>query len=134
MEELTSDMAAGQRTDVLVLDFAKAFDKVNHSLLIHKLHNYGVQGRINQWISSFLANRCQAVVVEGAQSSYIDVKSGVPQGSVLGPCLFLVFINDLPDELSSKTRMFADDTAIYRTISTIEDHTHLQEDIKRLEE
>ncbi|XP_076437648.1 uncharacterized protein LOC143276877 [Babylonia areolata] len=133
VEELTSSMASGRRTDVLVLDFGKAFDKVNHSLLLHKLHNYGVRGKINKWISDFLANRCQAVVVEGAQSNFIDVKSGVPQGSVLGPCLFLVFINDLPENLTSKTRMFADDTAMYRAISSTEDHAHLQEDLERLQ-
>jgi hypothetical protein len=133
VEELTSDMASGQRTDVLVLDFAKAFDKVNHSLLQHKLNSYGVRGKINKWISNFLANRRQAVVVEGAKSDSIDVKSGVPQGSVLGPCLFLVFINDLPEKLTSNTRMFADDTAIYRTIASKEDHAHLQEDLERLQ-
>ncbi|KAL8621234.1 hypothetical protein ACOMHN_018535 [Nucella lapillus] len=132
-DELISNMASGQRTDILVLDFAKAFDKVNHSLLSHKLHRYGVRGKINKWIANFLAKRRQAVVVEGAQSDLIDVKSGVPQGSVLGPCLFLVFINDLPDKLTSKTRMFANDTAIYRTIASQKDHDDLQGDIERLQ-
>lgn len=112
VEELSTNAAAGVQTDILIMDFAKAFDKVNHSLLLHKLHDYGVQDSVNRWIGNFLSNRRQAVIVEGAQSDYIDVKSGVPQGSVLGPCLFLVYINDLPKKLSSKVRMFADDTAV----------------------
>ena len=77
--------SAGKQTDILIMDFSKAFDKVSHSLLLHRLEHYGIRGNINRWIASFLCNRTQAVVVDGESSTHIDVESGVPQGSVLGP-------------------------------------------------
>ena len=105
-------------------DFAKAFDKVNHSLLLHKLDHYGVRGQVNRWIAGFLQDRKQAVVADGAKSDSVAVKSGVPQGSVLGPSLFMVYINDLPGTVSSPVQLLADDTAIYRPITTGQDQTH----------
>jgi len=94
-------MSAGKQTDVLIMDFSKAFDKVSHSLLVHKLDHYGIRGKTNTWIQNFLSDRSQAVVVDGEKSSYIDVVSGVPQGSVLKPSLFLFYINDMPCGLKS---------------------------------
>ena len=134
IEEVSTAMENGTSTDVIIMDFAKAFDKVNHSLLTHKLNHYGIRGSINCWIQNFLSDRKQAVVVDGATSDYIAVKSGVPQGSVLGPCLFLAYINDLPPRVSSLTRLFADDTMLYRLILCAQDRTVLQDDLKRLEE
>ena len=132
-EELFTTMEQGNQADVIIMDFAKAFDRVNHSLLLHKLHHYGVQGKINRWIGAFLRDRRQAVVVGGVCSEYVRVRSGVPQGSVLGPALFLAYINDLPEQLTSLTRLFADDTAVYRLSATSHDQHLLQEDLHRLE-
>ena len=101
------------QTDLILLDFSKAFDKVNHAKLLWKLHRYGIRGNALAWISAFLGNLSQMVVLDGEESGLVPVTSGVPQGSVLGPILFLIYSNDLPDELSSHVRLFADDTAVY---------------------
>ena len=85
VDDVSSNMSSGKQTDVLVMDFSKAFDKVSHSLLIHKLNHYGIRGKTNTWIQNFLSDRTQAVVVDGETSNFISVESGVPQGSVLGP-------------------------------------------------
>ena len=111
-EDLAKNTSAGKQTDLILLDFSKAFDKVSHSKLLWKLHQYGIRGNTLSWIRAFLGDRSQTVVLEGEESGSVPVTSGVPQGSVLGPILFLVYINDLPDELSSQVRLFADDTAL----------------------
>jgi hypothetical protein len=90
IDDVTLKMENGKQTDILVMDFSKAFDKVSHSLLLHKLHHYGIQGELNSWIQNFLSNRKQAVVLEGDKSDYVAVESGVPQGSVLGPSLLVL--------------------------------------------
>jgi hypothetical protein len=113
------------------MDFAKAFDKVNHSLLVHKIHQYGIRGKVNSWIKSWLSGRNQTVVVEGVNSSQVDADSGIPQGSVLEPSLFIFYINDLQDRLRSTVRLFADDTIAYLTITSEDDAEHLQEDLDK---
>jgi hypothetical protein len=118
VDDVSSNMSSGKQTNVLVMDFSKAFDKVSHSLLIHKLNHYGIRGKTNTWIQNFLSNRTQAVVVDGETSNSISVESGVPQVSVLGPSLFLFYINDMPQGLSSTVGLFADDTIVYLTISS----------------
>jgi len=124
----------GAQVDVAILDFSKAFDTVPHSKLLGKLHNYGITGNIHLWLNSFLTTRSMRVVVEGETSRELPVVSGVPQGTVLGPVLFLCHINDLPDCVRSQVRLFADDCLLYRTIRTWRDHITLQEDLERLEE
>ena len=131
--ELFETVENGQQADIVVLDFAKAFDKVSHSLLTHKLSSYGVRGKVNAWIQSFLEDRKQAVLVNGEKSDMVAVRSGVPQGSVIGPLLFLAYINDLPQQLKSPARLFADDTLVYRLSASEEDQNALQDDLLQLE-
>ena len=135
IQEIASKLSKGQQVDVILLDFAKAFDKVPHSRLLYKLDYYGVRGQTNTWIKGFLSDRKQQVLLEGTHSIPADVLSGVPQGTVLGPLLFLAYINDLPDSLrSSDARLFADDSLLYRTVNGAKDNSLLQEDLAALEE
>lgn len=124
---------AGVQTDVITLDFSKAFDTVPHTKLLHKLQHYGISGPVHQWITNFLTKRTMKVVLEGECSEETAVESGVPRGTVLGPLLFLCHINDLPDTVSSRVRLFADDCLLYREIHSFQDQLCLQEDLSNLE-
>ena len=105
-----------------ILDFSKAFDTVPHNKLLAKLNSFGIDGNLNKWLAAFLQKRSMRVVVEGEHSEYAHVDSGVPQGTVLGPLLFLCHINDLPESVKSQVRLFADDCLLYREINTTKDH------------
>ena len=113
MENITNYFDNGTPLDIIYLNFRKAFDAVPHERLLTKLRAYGVDGAILQWTRSFLSHRTQRVRVGDQTSSECAVLSGIPQGSILGPVLFTVFINDLPETLSSTCHIFADDTKIY---------------------
>jgi len=114
------------------MDKGKQTDKVSHSLLTCKLNHNGINGKTNTWIFNFLSDHQQCVLVEGEKSDSVPVASGVPQGSVLGPSLFLFYINDMPLELSSRVRLFADDTIVYIAISNFTDCEKLQSDLDKL--
>ena len=134
LDELTKNCDQGLQTDIAILDFSKAFDTVPHDKLVHKLEAYGIRGNLLTWVRNFLTGRKMRVVVDGEQSEETEVLSGVPQGTVLGPLLFLCHINDLPDCVSSIVRLFADDCLLYRTIKSQDDHIALQDDLYKLEE
>ena len=121
-----------KQTDLIIMDFAKAFDKVPHRRLFHKLKYYGIRGSTHKWINSWLSGRTQQVVLDGQASDPVPVLSGVPQGSVLGPVLFLIFINDLLDNIRSSVCLFADDCVLYRNIHSLQDCLALQEDLTSL--
>ena len=121
-----------KQTDVIIVDFAKAFDKVPHRRLLYKLGYYGIRGSTHKWISSWLSERSQKVVLDGQASDPVPVLSRVPQGSVLGPVLFHSFINDLPDNIRSSVRLFADDCVLYRNIKSPIDCQILQDDLSSL--
>ena len=123
----------GDNSDVIYLDYAKAFDKVDHEILLKKLYSYGIKGKFYDWIKDFLTDRFQTVCVDGHCSFLARVISGVPQGSVLGPILFIIFINDLDDAvLDSILGKFADDTQVQRNISQASDCDFLQKDLDNI--
>ena len=129
--ELATSLDKKIQTDMIILDFSKAFNCVPHQRLLKKVHHCGIRSTTYQRISSFLNSRTQQVLVERQSSEKVPVVSGVPQGSVLGPVLFLIFINDLPDNINSRTRLFTDDCMLYRQITSETDQRLQQEDLDR---
>ena len=132
LEEITKWIDVGSPVDIIYLDFQKAFDKVPHQRLLLKLKAHGIGDSITDWIEQWLTDRRQRVVVDGEVSNWKSVLSGVPQGSVLGPILFLIYINDLDDSITSNVLKFADDTKLFRKVNTDDDKQHLQNDLDRL--
>ena len=116
LEQWTEIIDEGDAIDVAYLDFRKAFDLVSHEHLIYKLSKYGIKEKLLEWIKDFLKDRTQRVVIRGTASSPRKFTSGVPKGSVLGPLLFLIFINDLPLGLTSALSLFADDSKLFSRI------------------
>ena len=134
LEDWTKAIKNHSYTDVIYLDFSKAFDTVPHKRLILKLQAYGVHGNLLSWLTNFLSDRFQRVCLNGSCSGWKPVTSGVPQGSVLGPLLFVIYINDLSSCVSSCLFKFADDAKLYRLISNLTDIQLLQKDIDSLYE
>ena len=132
--DLNQALHSNGRVDAAVLDFSKAFDKVPHRRLLKKLDHCGIRGDTLKWMENFLIGRKQRVVIDGVERDECDVASGVPQGSVLGPLLFIIFINDIGAQLSpgAKIRLFADDSLVYRVIESHEDEVAFQSDLDKL--
>ena len=134
IQYLAAGLDKSTQIDVILLDFSKAFDKVAHQRLLRMLHHYGVRASTLRWIQGFLGDRTQRVVVDGESSATAPVISGVPQGTVLRPLLFLVYINDLPCRVKATARLFADDCLLYRTVNSSDDAASLQQDLDNLQE
>lgn len=132
MDFISMAISNGENVDVLYTDFAKAFDSVPHRRLLLKLESYGIKGKLLEWIKSYLSQRKHRVVMGEFLSDWIEVLSGIPQGSVLGPLLFIIYINDLPDEVSSVCKLYADDNKLITRVGSIEDENELQADIDNL--
>ena len=132
METWTKWLDDGKSFDCIYFDFRKAFDTVPHARLIKKLISYGIHGKMLSWVKSFLNNRKQRVVVNKDMSEWSEVTSGVPQGSVLGPTLFLIYINDIDDMIESTIRLFADDTKLFSSTEVPLDNDQIQRDTDRL--
>ena len=122
----------GKQTDVLLLDFSKAFDTVPNKRLLKKLDHYGIRRQLIKWIESWLWGRTQTVVVNGSQSSPVTVTSGVPQSTVLGTLMFLLYINDIGLQKTSELGLFADDSVLYGVVNNISSAEVLQSDLNKL--
>ena len=133
-DRLLSILEEGHNADSIYLDFSKAFDKVDIGLLCHKLRDMGISGNLGVLLHNFLSNRKQVILANGVQSKPSNVRSGVPQGTVLGPVLFLILINDIDQNLDSFTSLFADDTRVLREVRDEEDVEKLQADLDTLYE
>ena len=132
LDKVLHSIDDGFSVDVVFLDLAKAFDKVPHNRLLKKLRKHGIGGKLLNVIGNWLSNRTQRVCIKGRWSSWMSVWSGVPQGSVFGPLLFLIFINDLDEDINSNILKFADDTKIFKEIRSSIDCNQLQADLDKL--
>ena len=132
LDKCNESIVQGHVVDTIYFDFKKAFDMVPHKRLMGKLESYGIKGKILQWMKAFLIGRNQSVLVNGEKSSPGCVTSGIPQGTVLGPIIFVLYINDILENITSDGFLFADDTKIFRAITSKEDALHLQSDIDSL--
>ena len=137
-DAMLTKLEDGGSAEVIYLDFSKAFDKVEHGVLLHKLREFGITDKVGIWLSAFLdsSSRKQAVVVNGSVSELCSVVSGVPQGTVLGPVLFLVHIASIAANISAGTEAssFADDTRVLRGIKSVVDCQTLQSDLSKVYE
>ena len=134
MEEWSSAADDRVPVDIAFLDFRKAFDTVPHKRLLQKLEAYGIKGKLLSWIKAFLTERRQRVIVQGSKSEWVSVDSGIPQGSVLGPTLFLIYVNDVPEQMQSAVKMFADDVKMFCRVSRPSCLLSFQNDLLALEE
>ena len=135
-ESIQRYLNSNKQVDVLILDFTKAFDKVAHQRLLLKLNHYGIRDKTCGWIRTWLTNRKQRLVVDGEKSEEACVTSGVPQGTVLGPLMFVLYINDIGDNVSKGTyiKLVADDCLLFRKIDSLSDAERLENDLQSIVE
>ena len=133
IDEIMNDLDCDANADVIYLDFSKAFDKVDHAILLKKLKSYGITGKLYNWLESFLSDRQQFVSIEGIRSFCTLVLSGVSQGTVLGPLLFLISIDDTVLVVkNSRVKIFADDSKLHKKITSLIDRLLLQRDLEKV--
>ena len=130
---ISKEINSGRQVDAVYLDFSKVFDSVDHSLLNFKLNSYGLCGNLNSWFRSYLTDRLQRVVISGHKSAWGKVTSGVPQGSILGPIMIIMYINDFTRCVkNSEMSLYADDSKIFKSIDTKSDCKSLQADVDNI--
>ena len=117
----------------ILLDFSKAFDKCDHGILLHKIKKLRIKGKLGRWLKNFLEGRRQVVLVDRVKSKWSEIVSGIPQGSVLGPILFLIYISDIGEDLTAKTLVYVDDTKVKQKVNTEEDVEKLQKELEKLD-
>ena len=132
MDSWTEVVDEGGSVDVIYTDFQKAFDSVPHRQLMRKVSAFGIMSKLLRWINDFLANRTQRVVINGEKSQEGNVTSGIPQGIVPGPILFVIYIDDLPANVKSQVKMFADDTKLFTRVGVPNNHETIQNDLDEL--
>lgn len=133
MHDLLGNNDKGLQTDMVILDFSKAFDTVPHGKLLYKLESYGITGPVHSWLEMFLTQKHMCIAMEGEFSDSVTTDSKVPQGTVLDPLLFFYHINNLPEGVKWQVRLFADNCLLYRKIYSQSDHLNLQKGLKSLE-
>ena len=132
--DITGFVDEGNNVDVVTVDFSKAFDKVSHNLLLHKLEKYGIKGNIYAWISDFLKGRTSSVIVNSCHSQSFNITSSVPQESILGPLMYIICANDIAELFTfAKVKMYADDLTIYAVINNENDRIAFQKELDKLQ-
>ena len=126
LDQIVTSLENGNPVDMIYLDNQKAFDSVPHMRLLKKIYHLGISGNTYKWIKNFLTDRQQLVTVNGKSSQWSKVTSGIPQGSVLGPVLFILYINDLQSKVKSHCVLFADDAKLFKELEQLRDFEELK--------